>query len=109
MKDVLPSTSAVIFISCPHRASEHAKLSDAVKSMASVTLRIDPSDTVLQELTGANGFELDLGREAFIRMWNDYNFKIKTFQENLPTKVKSPEGKTDMVSTSKSRVEANRS
>ncbi|CAI4215588.1 unnamed protein product [Parascedosporium putredinis] len=78
------STSAVIFLACPHRASEHAKLTDAVRSMASVCLDIPAADHALQYLTGTSGFELDLGREAFTRMWNDYNFRVKTFQEDLP-------------------------
>ncbi|PKS04937.1 hypothetical protein jhhlp_008303 [Lomentospora prolificans] len=84
MRDLLPSTSAVIFLACPHRASEHAKLTDAVRSMASVCLDIPATDQALQYLTGTSGFELDLGREAFTRMWNDYNFRVKTFQEELP-------------------------
>ena len=70
-----------MFFACPHRASEHGKLSDAIRSMAGITLKIDPDDQVLQELTGANGFEIELCRGAFVRIWNDYNFKVKTFQE----------------------------
>jgi protein SERAC1 len=97
MRDILPSTSAIMFIASPHRASEHGKLSDAVRSMASLTLQVNASDPMLLDLTGANGFELELGREAFIRMWNDYNFKVKTFQERLPLKLKTPEAKTEFA------------
>ena len=59
--------------------------------MASVTLKVPAMDPVLKDLTGADGFELDLGRESFIRMWNDYNFKVKTFQEKQPAKIKATE------------------
>ncbi|KEZ38880.1 hypothetical protein SAPIO_CDS10192 [Scedosporium apiospermum] len=94
-RDLLPSTSAVIFLACPHRASEHAKLTDAVRSMASVCLDIPAGDHALQYLTGTSGFEIDLGREAFARMWNDYNFRVKTFQENLPVDEKKRQSAAD--------------
>lgn len=97
MRDLLPSTSAVIFLACPHRASEHAKLTDAVRSMASVCLDIPAADHALQYLTGTSGFELDLGREAFTRMWNDYNFRVKTFQEDMPV-VERRQSAADFVS-----------
>ena len=51
--------------------------------MASVTMGVDPDDAVLQELTGAASLELELGRGDFIRLWNDYNFKVKTYQESM--------------------------
>ncbi|KAK4187864.1 hypothetical protein QBC35DRAFT_219195 [Podospora australis] len=81
LKEVLLSTSAVIFLSCPHRATDNYSLGDAIKSMASVTLPIDSNDPVLQQLCGANSIEAELGRQTFFRLWNDYNFKVKTFQE----------------------------
>jgi hypothetical protein len=112
MKDVLPCTTAVIFMACPHRATEHAKLVDAVKSMASVTLKVPATDHVLQELTGANGFELELGRESFVRLWNDYNFRVKTFQEKVPMKPKTADNVAELVSLAcfafLRRIEANR-
>jgi len=98
MKDVLPSTTAIVFMACPHRASEHAKLADAVKSMASTILKVPAADPVLQDLTGANGFELELGRESFVRLWNDYNFKVKTFQEKVPMRPKTTDNAAELVS-----------
>jgi hypothetical protein len=62
LKEVLLSTSAVVFIGCPHRATEHSTLADAVKSMASITLRVESNDVVLQELSGVNSVEVELGR-----------------------------------------------
>ncbi|KAM7205114.1 hypothetical protein V8F20_003251 [Naviculisporaceae sp. PSN 640] len=83
MKDILRSTIGVVFIACPHRMSERCSLGDAIKSMASVTLQVDPNDQVLQELSGARNIQSEIGRQAFLRIWNDYNFKVKTFQESV--------------------------
>lgn len=84
MKDVLRSTLAVIFMGCPHRDSQVACLGDAVKSMAGAVLGIRAEDEVLQDLSGASSMMLNLGRLAFIRLWNNFNFKVKTFQEQQP-------------------------
>lgn len=52
--------------------------------MASATLAAaDPNDPVLQELCGVNSVEVELGREGFVRLWNAYNFRVKTFQESV--------------------------
>ncbi|KAK3376065.1 hypothetical protein B0T24DRAFT_591752 [Lasiosphaeria ovina] len=85
LKEILSSTSAVMFLGAPHRATEHSTMADAIKSMASITLRVDSNDFVLQELSGANSPEAELGRQTFVRLWNDYNFKVKTFQESVVT------------------------
>ena len=84
MKDLVQSTLAVLFVGCPHRDAQHGRLSDAVVSMAGAVLRSDPSDPVLQDLSGANSAMLNLGRQAFVRLWNDYNFRVRTYQENVP-------------------------
>ncbi len=95
------STSSVVFLGSPHRGTEHCKLSDAIKSMASVTLPIDPNDPVLQELCGANSAEVELGRQTFVRLWNDYNFRVKTFQESIIPSYQSPELRAETVSGSR--------
>lgn len=51
--------------------------------MASVTLQVDANDQVLQELSGARNIQSEIGRQAFLRIWNNYNFKVKTFQESV--------------------------
>lgn len=83
LKEVLWSTSGVIFLGSPHRATEHSTLADAIKSMAAITFRVDSHDLVLHHLCGASSVEAELGRKAFARLWNDYNFKVKTFQESI--------------------------
>ncbi|SPQ25799.1 771a2d65-5aab-4476-b9b5-ec5e31617f89 [Thermothielavioides terrestris] len=91
LKEILLSTSAVIFLGSPHRGTEHCKLGDAIRSMASVTLPGDPDDPALQELCGANSVAVELGRQAFVRLWNEYNFKVKTFQESVIPSYQHPE------------------
>ncbi|KAL2145400.1 hypothetical protein VTI28DRAFT_7327 [Corynascus sepedonium] len=91
LKEVLLSTTAVIFLASPHRGTEHCNLGDAVQSMAIATSSIDPNDPVLHELCGTNGVELELGRQTFVRLWNDYNFKVKTFQESVIPSYLYPE------------------
>ncbi|VBB81412.1 Putative protein of unknown function [Podospora comata] len=83
LKDVLFSTSAVVFLASPHRATEHASLGDAVASMGSVTLSVDPDDPVLPQLCGGSSAQIELGRQSFIRQWNEFNFRVKTFQESV--------------------------
>lgn len=82
IKDIITSTAAVLFLGTPHRGSSAAQLADVVRTVASVVLRLDTNDKVLQALSGANSPELELGRESFISLWRKYNFKVKTFQES---------------------------
>ena len=84
MKDLVQSTLAVLFLGCPQRDSQIGALGDAVVSMASTVLRSNSNDPVLQDLSGANSAMLNLGRQSFIRLWNDYNFRVRTYQEKLP-------------------------
>ncbi|KAK3319530.1 hypothetical protein B0T19DRAFT_268759 [Cercophora scortea] len=82
-REVLLSTSGIVFLACPHRSTDRSTLADAIRNMASVTLNVDANDTVLQELSGANNVDVELGQQAFLRIWNDYNFRVKTFQESV--------------------------
>ncbi len=68
--------------------------------MASQTLKVDMDDVVLQELSGSKGIELELGRQAFIRIWNDYNFKVKTYQESLVAYTRSLDDRASAVCVS---------
>jgi protein SERAC1 len=103
-KRILLSTSAVVFFGSPHRGD---RLADAVASMAGLTLGVDPGDTVLHQLSGASSIELELGRLAFVRIWNDYNFKVKTFQESLIPSWRFSELRAEAVSTAKCPVAPN--
>ena len=66
--------------------------------MARVTLPIDPSDPLLHELCGTNTAQVELSRQTFIRLWNDYNFKVKTFQESIIPSYQYPGLRAETVS-----------
>jgi hypothetical protein len=84
LKDIVSSTSAVVFLGTPHRGSHKlAHIGDVFRRTASVILRVDSNDTILRTL-GADSPELELGRESFIILWRKYGFSVKTFQEALP-------------------------
>ena len=98
MKDIVQSTLAVIFMGCPHRDSERGSLSDAIRSMAGAMLRVDSEDMVLQDLCGVNSALPNLGRQSFIRLWNDYNFRVLTYHENAPIQSTLRDYKPEHVS-----------
>ncbi|ORY68335.1 uncharacterized protein BCR38DRAFT_406269 [Pseudomassariella vexata] len=81
IKDILLSTAAVIFFGSLQDALGKTPLSQVVKSMASVTLGVDTKDPVLARLSGADSANLEFGRRAFLRLSNDFNFKIKAFRD----------------------------
>jgi hypothetical protein len=66
--------------------------------MAGVTLPVDPSDPGLEELCGANSVQVELGRQTFVRLWNNYNFRVKTFQESVVASWQCPELRAETVS-----------
>ncbi|KAL1904135.1 hypothetical protein Sste5344_010159 [Sporothrix stenoceras] len=87
-KDVLQSLAGVVFLGSPHRDSQYGTLQDAVKHLAGLSLGVNPNDEVLQDLCGVTDNSrsrqtsaLEIGRQTFVRLWNDYNFRVRTFQE----------------------------
>jgi len=98
LKEILLSTSSVVFLGSPHRATEHSSLADAIKSMAAITFGVDSHDLVLQHLSGASSVDAELGRQSFVRIWNDYNFKVKTFQESIIPSYKFLDLRAEAVS-----------
>lgn len=83
MKDIVQSTSGVIFMGTPHRGSpDMAGLGETVRKTASQVLRMDTNPVLLRAL-GTDGPELELGRESFLVLWRTYNFRVKTFREAL--------------------------
>ncbi|CAK7210276.1 hypothetical protein SBRCBS47491_000722 [Sporothrix bragantina] len=80
-KDVLQSLAGIAFLGSPHRDSQYGTLTEAVKHLAGLSLGVSPQDAVLQDLCGANTPTLESGRRNFVRLWNDYNFRVRTFHE----------------------------
>lgn len=86
-RSLLPSISAVLFLACPHRSTELGSLADAVRSAAGQCLGESDKDYALRRSMGLTveerkGLEgLEAGREAFERLWRDWNFGIACFRE----------------------------
>ncbi|KAJ9145507.1 hypothetical protein NKR23_g5274 [Pleurostoma richardsiae] len=103
-KDILPSLCAVILLGCPNRGTQEGSLGDAITDMASLGLRVSAADETLRGLSGPTRLELELGRQTFIRLWNDYNFVVKTFQEAVPIlSLRRQDAQTSLVSSAPSR------
>jgi hypothetical protein len=85
LKDIVSSTSAVVFLGTPHRGSVKLAHRVSVPGIASVRLRLDSQYSLFRAL-GPDSPELELGRELFISLWRKYRFSVKTFEEGLPTK-----------------------
>jgi len=66
--------------------------------MASATLVTELNDALLTEICGADQVDVELGRQAFVRLWNNYNFKVKTFQESVIPSYQVPESRAETVS-----------
>lgn len=66
--------------------------------MAAATLLADPNEPFLGEVCGIRAPELELGRQTFVRLWNEYNFVVKTFQESVIASYQYPELRAETVS-----------
>ncbi|SPO07363.1 uncharacterized protein DNG_10057 [Cephalotrichum gorgonifer] len=83
LKDIIESTSAVIFFGTPHRGSAGlANIGETVRRVATKVLRMDTSHAPLLAL-GLHSAELERCQDAFSRLWAMYDFRVKTFQEGL--------------------------
>lgn len=81
-KNVVQSTSAVIFLGTPHRGSlDVAALGEVVRSLIS-TLGMETTPAILDSL-GLKTTDLERAQEEFSRLWQRYDFRVKTFQEGL--------------------------
>lgn len=82
LKNVVTSTSAVIFLGTPHRGSgELATLGDRARSMLSA-FRMKTNPAILDALR-LKTKDLERAQEAFSTVWGQYDFRVKTFQEGL--------------------------
>ncbi|CAH0050345.1 unnamed protein product [Clonostachys solani] len=81
-KDVVRSTSAVVFLGTPHRGSpDLASFGEWARSFISA-FRIQTTSDILDAL-GMKNTDLERAQEAFSAVWQRYDFRIKTFQEGL--------------------------
>ncbi|CAF3654398.1 unnamed protein product [Fusarium graminearum] len=81
-KDIVESTAAIIFLGTPHRGSpELSAIGEWARSILS-TLQFQTAKAMLDAL-GLKTTDLQRTHEAFCRIWQDYDFQVKTFQESL--------------------------
>ncbi|KAH7143263.1 hypothetical protein DER46DRAFT_640218 [Fusarium sp. MPI-SDFR-AT-0072] len=81
-KGVIESTAAVVFLGTPHRGSpELSAIGEWARSMLS-SLRFQTTSTILDSL-GLKTTDLERAHEAFCRLWHQYDFQVKTFQESF--------------------------
>ncbi|CVL05354.1 uncharacterized protein FMAN_10786 [Fusarium mangiferae] len=81
-KAVVQSTAAVIFLGTPHRGSpELSAIGEWARSMLS-SLKFQTTSTILDSL-GLKTTDLERAHEAFCRLWHQYDFQVKTFQESF--------------------------
>ncbi|KAI6754905.1 hypothetical protein HG530_012657 [Fusarium avenaceum] len=81
-QNIIESIAAVIFLGTPHRGSvDIAAIGELVRSLVS-GLGIATTPIILDSL-GLKNTELERAQEDFSRLWQTYDFKVKTFQEGL--------------------------
>ncbi|KAF5533272.1 integral membrane protein PTH11 [Fusarium phyllophilum] len=81
-KGVIESTAAIIFLGTPHRGSpELSAIGEWARSMLS-SLKFQTTSTILDTL-GLKTTDLERAHEAFCRLWYQYDFQVKTFQESF--------------------------
>jgi Cdc6-like AAA superfamily ATPase len=79
---VVEWTKAIIFLGTPHRGSpEFSAIGERARSMLS-SLRFQTAAAILDTLRQGNT-DLQRAHEAFTRLWQYYNFRVKTFQEGF--------------------------
>lgn len=82
LHDVVDSAAAVIFLGTPHRGSRGlATLGDRARSIVNA-LRMRTNPSILDALRLKTN-DLERAQESFSAAWNQYDFRVKTFQEGL--------------------------
>ncbi|EWG53231.1 hypothetical protein FVEG_11705 [Fusarium verticillioides 7600] len=81
-KGIIESTAAIVFLGTPHRGSpELSAIGEWARSMLS-SLKFQTTSTILDTL-GLKTTDLERAHEAFCRLWYQYDFQVKTFQESF--------------------------
>lgn len=81
--DLAHSTAAVVFLGTPHRGGgQYADLGEAARKCASILLL--STNRRLLDALGLHNDDLVRNQNGFSRLWQKYDFQVKTFQESLP-------------------------
>jgi hypothetical protein len=82
LQGVLECTTAIIFLGTPHRGSpEFSAIGERARSLLS-SLRFQTAAAILDTLRQGNT-DLQRAHESFTRLWQQYDFRVKTFQEGF--------------------------
>ncbi|KAM7200190.1 hypothetical protein V8F20_005408 [Naviculisporaceae sp. PSN 640] len=82
-KNIVDSTSSVIFLGTPHRGSpDLAAMGEWARSFVGSALRMATNDAILNALNLKTS-DLQRAQESFSRIWHKHDFRVKTFQEGL--------------------------
>ncbi|KAF5702758.1 RGT2-Sensor of high external glucose concentration [Fusarium mundagurra] len=82
LKGIVECTAAIIFLGTPHRGSpELSAVAEWARSILD-TFHFQTTSAILDTL-GLKTTDLERAHEAFSRLWLQYDFRVKTFQEGL--------------------------
>ncbi|KAH6970161.1 hypothetical protein DER45DRAFT_582338 [Fusarium avenaceum] len=82
LQGVIECTKAIIFLGTPHRGSpEFSAIGERARAMLS-SLRFQTAAAILDTLRQGNT-DLQRAHESFMRLWQRYDFRVKTFQEGF--------------------------
>lgn len=84
LKNIVESTAAVVFFGTPHRGSQDMAGAGEIACKVASVLMMDTSSAMLDAL-GLKTSDLERCQESFSRSWREYGFRVKTFQEGLPS------------------------
>ncbi|KAF5229618.1 hypothetical protein FANTH_14127 [Fusarium anthophilum] len=82
IKGIVECTAAIIFLGTPHRGSpELSAIGEWARSILD-TFHFQTTSAILDTL-GLKTTDLERAHEAFSRLWLQYDFRVKTFQEGF--------------------------
>lgn len=82
LKDIVECTAAVVFLGTPHRGSpELSAIGEWARSILD-NFHFQTNPAILDAL-GLKTTDLERAHEAFSRLWLQYDFRVKTFQEGF--------------------------
>ncbi|KAG5753726.1 hypothetical protein H9Q70_003667 [Fusarium xylarioides] len=82
LKGIVKCTAAIIFMGTPHRGSpELSAIGEWARSILD-SFRFQTTSAILDAL-GLKTTDLERAHEAFSRLWLQYDFRVKTFQEGF--------------------------
>lgn len=82
LRGIVECAAAIIFLGTPHRGSPELSAIGEWARCIMDTFRCQTNSAILDSL-GLKTTDLERAHEAFSRLWFQYDFRVKTFQEGL--------------------------